>query len=476
MITALRSRSRQANLLAPLIAATVLALAFFLGQRASIRWLGMLAAGLGGLALLARPVLGLPVLVLAALVVPIEISTGTQVMLNPAALLVPALLVLWLLDMVRRRDLRLAPSRTTTPLLLFLLAGLISLLVGNVFWAPFVPRPGNFTMVQLAQWAIFAFSAAAFWLTGNLVRDEVWLRRLTVTFLILGGGLAVLRVLPGAGSLVSRLATLTIDRAPFWLLLTALAGGQLLFNRQLSAGWRLFLLAVLAAVLFYAFFLLRESVSTWVGVGTVGGVLIWLHWPRLRWLVIVVLLVLASTGVLFSGIWEFGGGEQGWMQTGSPRLALISHTVRLTMRNPILGLGPASYRFYGDVEPLVFRGWIIPRMSSHNNYVDLFAQTGLVGLGLFLWFVVEVTRLGLRLRSRFTEGFAAGYVNGMLAAGAGALVVMLLADWILPFVYNIGFPGFQASVLVWLFLGGLVALEQLEDKGTGGQGDLETGG
>ena len=40
---------------------------------------------------------------------------------------------------------------------------------------------------------------------------------------------------------------------------------------------------------------------------------------------------------------------------------------------------------------------------------------------------------------------------------------MLLADWILPFVYNIGFPGFQASVLVWLFLGGLVALENMPD-------------
>jgi len=30
-------------------------------------------------------------------------------------------------------------------------------------------------------------------------------------------------------------------------------------------------------------------------------------------------------------------------------------------------------------------------------------------------------------------------------------------------VYNIGFLGFQASVLVWLFLGGLVALEQIAD-------------
>jgi hypothetical protein len=30
----------------------------------------------------------------------------------------------------------------------------------------------------------------------------------------------------------------------------------------------------------------------------------------------------------------------------------------------------------------------------------------------------------------------------------------------LPFVYNIGIAGFRASMLAWLFLGGLVALEQ----------------
>ena len=70
-------------------------------------------------------------------------------------------------------------------------------------------------------------------------------------------------------------------------------------------------------------------------------------------------------------------------------------------------------------------------------------------------------RLGYRVASALHDGFTAGYVNGMLAAWVGALVVMVLADWILPYVYNIGFPGFQASVLVWLFLGGLVALEQM---------------
>ena len=113
--------------------------------------------------------------------------------------------------------------------------------------------------------------------------------------------------------------------------------------------------------------------------------------------------------------------------------------------------------------------WVQPQINSHNNYVDLFAHGGVVGLLLFFWFAWEVARLGITLRKRFTNDFRAGYVNAMLAAGAGALVIMVLADWILPFVYNIGFQGFQASVLVWLFMGGLVALDNMK------VGDGETG-
>jgi hypothetical protein len=36
----------------------------------------------------------------------------------------------------------------------------------------------------------------------------------------------------------------------------------------------------------------------------------------------------------------------------------------------------------------------------------------------------------------------------------------MLGDWILPFFYNIGLTGFRASMLAWIFLGGLVFLEQ----------------
>ena len=84
-------------------------------------------------------------------------------------------------------------------------------------------------------------------------------------------------------------------------------------------------------------------------------------------------------------------------------------------------------------------------------------------MGLFFWFAIELGLLGWQLSSRYRTGFVGGYVGGLTAAWVGSLVIMLLADWIFPFVYNIGFRGFQASVMVWLFLGGLVAIDYMDD-------------
>ncbi|MCL4294790.1 MAG: O-antigen ligase family protein [Anaerolineae bacterium] len=438
--------------------------AAYLGSHPSILWLALLVVSIGALILLRWPIMGLLALIPAALVIPLEIGTGSEVALNPASLLVPALLALWVLGMVHRQEVRLAPSRTNRPLLLFLLAGLFSLLIGNALWDPAVSRPGRFIVVQLAQWAIFVFSAGVFWLMGNLVYKEIWLQRLIKLFLAIGGGLTLAIALSGGANLVKLgVTTIAVARASFLLLVAALAGGQLLFNWRLSKGWRLYLLAVLGAVLYYAFYLERQTVAYWVSVATVLGVLTWLRWPHLRWLAVIFLLVLTMTGILSSAVYDFAGGDEEWEESGGSRLTLIGRVVEATMRNPITGLGPAAYRRYVAMKPLAYGKafWIAPQINSHNNYVDLFSHVGFLGLGLFFWFAIELTRLGLRLRIYFTHDFAAGYVNAMLAIWAGAMILMLFVDEILPFVYNIGFPGFQASVLVWLFLGGLVALENM---------------
>lgn len=472
MLTPLRDRSRPTTLLTAAVALAALALAFLLGLRASPLVLGAVVAGLGGLLLLTQPALGLPALVIAALLVPLELDTGTEVRLNAATLLIPAVLLVWLLDGVRRRRIHVVASAANLPLALFLAASLLSLLIGRTTWDPFVPTKSNFVLVQLAQWSIFAFSALAFWLTANLVKDERTLWRLTALFLLVAGGVAIGRAVPGLGGLVERFTTIAFIRAPLWVLLAALAGGQLLWNRQLSPLWRLFLVAALLAALVYAFVEQQEAASNWVGLGTALGALAWLRYPRLRWPLAALILLMAVLGGLFPALYNFAGGDAEWQESGQSRLVLIERVLDVTMRNPITGLGPAAYRPYAATQPLVLdngRLWIGAVVSSHNNYVDIFSHAGLVGLALLAWFVVELARLGQRLRQRFRSGFAAAYVNGVLAAGAGALMIMLFADWILPFVYNISFEGFQASVLLWLFLGGLVALEHMPQPVNGEQ-------
>ena len=418
-----------------------------------------------------KPQLGLIALVPAALSARLEINTGTEVSLNPATMLVPVVLVLWGVGLLRRHA-RFVPTRANLPLLLFLAASLLSLLIGRATWDPAVPVRSSFLVVQLAQWAIFAFSAGAFWLTGNLIKDERWLWRLTAAFLLVGGGLAILRVLPGTGAIASRFTTQAFTPAAFWMLLTAVAAGQLLYNRALSLPWRAFLLAVLGACLVYAFVQQRQTVSNWLGLIAVLGVLLWLRLPRLRWAMVILVVALLALGVLGSAIYEFAGGNAEWDESGGSRLALIGRVIEVTMRNPITGLGPAVYRPYANMKPLLYGRayWVAPQINSHNNYVDLFSHGGILGLLLFFWFVWEVARLGLTLRKRYAaNSFAAGYIDSVLASGAGALVLMALTDCILPFVYNFGFRGFQASVLVWLFWGGLVTLEHC------GQGNGERG-
>ena len=140
------------------------------------------------------------------------------------------------------------------------------------------------------------------------------------------------------------------------------------------------------------------------------------------------------------------------------RLAAWKVVLEIAKVNPILGLGPANYRWYTPLFPIL--GWAV-QFNSHNQYIDLIAQTGILGLICFLWFFLAVGWLGWQLRKRVPEGFPRAYVYGAIGGVAGTLASAAFGDWVIPFFYNITLGGFRASVLSWLFLGGLVALEQM---------------
>ena len=48
--------------------------------------------------------------------------------------------------------------------------------------------------------------------------------------------------------------------------------------------------------------------------------------------------------------------------------------------------------------------------------------------------------------------------------GNGMLVSMLLGDWVLPFVYNVGIDGMRSSLVGWMFLGAMTSLGSVSQR------------
>jgi O-antigen ligase len=411
----------------------------------------ILGAGLL-LAFMHWPPLGLVALIFASLIVPFAIGTGTQTSLNVTMLLLALLIGLWVLDMVRRRELRLLPSRPIPPLLIFAGVAVLAFVAGNQPWLVFAQTAP--LQAQVGGLAVFLLSASAFLLMAHRVQDLRRLQWLTWLFLALGALYIAGQSVPGLWRIVGRLFQQGATGSLFWTWLVALAFSQAAFNRHLRPGWRLALSILVVATLYIGWFQDRTWASGWlpplvaVIVGLLAGA------PRLG---LPTALIAGMVGVLNAQkiVGIVITEQQYSLMTRLEAWRIVAEIIKV---NPVLGLGPANYYHYTLLFPIL--GWYV-RFNSHNNYVDIVAQTGLLGLACFLWFAWEVGRLGWRLRSRVPLGFAQAYVYGALGGLAGTLVAGMLADWVLPFVYNIGLAGFRASVLGWLFLGGLVSLEAM---------------
>jgi O-antigen ligase len=431
--------------------AVVLA-SLLLASRPTIIPLVLIAGAVGAFVILRWPLLGLVGIIVGGLVVPVGIGTGSESEINPSILLIVLLLGITVLEAIKDRRLEWGKSRTILPLMAFLGASVISFLVGQLPWFYTSPSP---IRAQLGGFGIFVLSAAAFLLTMRMVKELRWLERLTWVFLCLVAVYMLGQILPPLGSLVSRLYLVSAVGSLFWVWSMALAFSQAVFNRQLRMEWRLALLALVGLTMFIAMTRNLGWTSGWAPALVAIGVIMLVGAPKIGIPLAVlggVVMLLRSS--IVSGLLNVGDNAYSELT----RLQAWSILFDIIKVSPIVGFGPANYYSYTPLFSIM--GYHV-KFNSHNNYVDLLAQTGILGTACFLWFSVEVGRVGWQLRARVPEGFAQAYVYAALGGLAGTLVAGMLGDWVLPFVYNIGLAGFRASVLGWIFMGGLMALEQM---------------
>jgi O-antigen ligase len=445
------NEERRLLLLRVAVVLAVVGLSYYLGRRpwyANYIYLLVVAVP-GALLLLRQPQIGIAGLVVAALVVPITLNTGTESRINAPMMLIMALAGLWLFDMIiNQGQIQFMRSRSLLALVALVIVAILAFIGGQLPW--FREAQGASMSAQMGGLFLFVFSALVYAWVGHHLRDIKWLKLAVWAFIVLG----TVYVL---GLTFSPLAWLTnyfprpiSAGSLFWVWLGAMMFSQLLINRDLGWRWRIVLGVGLGIMLYFAVVVNYDWKSGFVPTVIAIAFILGIRYPRL--IVAAVLLGLTplvslTDEIIESDLYSFETRIDAWV--------IMWEIIKV---NPLFGLGPANYYFYTPLFSI--RGYNVS-FNSHNQYVDVVAQIGLLGLICLLWFFWEIGKIGWGLMKRAPEGFEKAFAFGAMGGLVGTIVAGMLGDWIVPFVYNVGFSGFRASMFAWLFLGALLAMHHM---------------
>ena len=408
-------------------------------------------------ALLKRIELGLAAMLLSAVFVRFRLPTGTASEIVMSLLLCGGLLGLWVIHMlVEDRRLALKPTPVNTPLLAFMITVVISLIWGKAFRDVFVHDIGS-PFVAVASAAVMVLLPMTLFLVANLVRDVRWLQ--AMVWLFLGAGLVSLVITLiidlGIGptntilSLVFYNGVVWINTHglfSMWYLSFALA--LALFHRRLHWALRASLLAFAAGWIFWGFILRTTWLSGWVPTFIAAGIVVFMR--SKKWFLVVAIIAIVVAG----GYYLRTAFEAETEESGHTRLAAYEVNWRVTGKHILFGTGPAGYAsYYMSYFPA-------EGMATHSNYIDIIAQTGIVGTFFILWFFGTQAWSGykLRLELQGRGDFAESLSVAVLAGTAGCMIAMALGDWLFPFAYTQSITGFDAAMINWFFMGSLWAL------------------
>jgi O-antigen ligase len=389
-------------------------------------------------------VLALPI---TALAIPFDLPTGTQTRLSFSMMLALGLTSIWFISMFLR-GWKIAPSPLNKPMLAFAITMSISLIWGQFWRDPILlSMSGNFFLVQAASLVCYLVSISASLLIGNFYNTPARLKYLVGCFLVFCTITTLAKLL--------RLPFDFLTGKGLWALwLVAPAYGILIAQPNLKRRWIWSLIVILSINLYLT--VIHDSfwVSGWLPSIVCIYAITFLRSKRLfAVLVIVGCIVFFFTQSFFQTV------AQENIDDGSlERLSLWEQNWQIVSQHWLFGTGPAGYAIYYMT---YFRD---DARSTHNNYLDILAQFGFVGMGMWIWLSITALIEGMRLIRETAKGFL--HTLAIIATGGwlGALAAMFLGDWVLPFAYNQTLGGYKYTVFSWLFLGTLISIRQLVNK------------
>jgi O-antigen ligase len=361
-------------------------------------------------------------------------------------LLLILLTLIWItrLLLVERsfQSLRPAPVNRFVPL--FALAVIISFLWSNSYAdAQIAHLQSDKLLPRLVTAIVLILSPVATLLFANFIRTISQMKWLIGYFIVFGAFMLIPKLLNFKLPMNFNLG----GQLPVWVGVFAL--GQMLYNDTLSRRQKWALAVVVGGWVFVSFIMERSWVSGWMPLFVGIGIVVFL---RSRALFLVLVAIGAIYVVTNSQILDSFLADES-TESGETRLAAGNFTIDIANQHFLFGTGPTGYYFY-------MKAYLKDLFQlSHNNYVDIYAQTGIFGFTAYMliWGSIgwTVWRMYRRVPKR---GFEGGLAVSLLAIFFITLLIMMLGDWVTPFTYTQTMRGLSYTIWPWLWAGLAIAL------------------
>lgn len=401
------------------------------------------------------------------MLVPFSIGTGTGTPISAVVMIDLAAIGFWVMDLVVNHKSIRNYSMPVIPAVALIGSAVISFGFGQLSWfntnhAPIFSQIGG-TMLYVMTAGLFL--VAAHRLTR---RGLIWM---VVLFIMVGGFYITARFFSERGGYfliqIVRKFSEGAFGSIFWVWMVCLPIGLILFYKRMNWLVRAVLIGFVGMTIYISFIESRDWTSGWFPAFVAIAIMLWVGLPKWRLPVFFVTILIMALGwhiiynVFISTVFTSDN-----IYSEMTRFAAWKILMQIFLVSPVVGLGPANYYFYTPLYPIM--GYSVS-FNSHNNYIDLLMQTGIIGFACFLWFTGQATRLGFKLTHQVKDGFEKAFIIAATGGVIGTAVAALFGDWVIPFVYNVGFDGFRASIFSWLFIGGMSAIERylLEEHQTG---------
>jgi O-antigen ligase len=143
------------------------------------------------------------------------------------------------------------------------------------------------------------------------------------------------------------------------------------------------------------------------------------------------------------------------------RIATWKFTAMIIKDYPILGSGLGTFKYNSlNYQAKFFEQgenrYLYPygiADKAHNEYLQLGAELGILGLGIFFWIIIIYFNYGIKLLKRTKDRYSQGILIGLMGG-----IIAVLVDAIFSFPLHLP----ATLVLFWLFIGLIVSLNHCE--------------